>query len=91
MPNTRRQQEAADGGVGGGPGLPQQFRPIGPQHRDDIAGRRDLVGGIRNTRMVRSQATTMKIRNRNGRTHAAFSAFDTPLCALQLRHVSLPD
>ena len=29
--------------------------------------------------MVRSQITTMKIRNRNGRTHAAFSAFDTPL------------
>jgi hypothetical protein len=27
--------------------------------------------------MVRSQATTMKIRNRNGRTHAAFSIFDT--------------
>src|SRR6185369_5290259 len=29
--------------------------------------------------MVRSQATTMKSRNRNGRTHAAFNAFDTPL------------
>src|SRR5215212_26002 len=29
--------------------------------------------------MVRSQATTMKSRNRNGRTHAAFSAFDKPL------------
>src|SRR4029079_9376541 len=29
--------------------------------------------------MVRSQATTMKSRNKNGRTHAAFSAFDTPL------------
>src|SRR6266496_5353577 len=27
--------------------------------------------------MVRSQITTMKIRNRNGRTHAAFSALDT--------------
>src|SRR5438552_14892816 len=26
--------------------------------------------------MVRSQITTMKIRNRNGRTHVAFSAFD---------------
>src|SRR3979411_1427242 len=29
--------------------------------------------------MVRSQATTMNSRNKNGRTHAAFSAFDTPL------------
>src|SRR5882724_1704714 len=29
--------------------------------------------------MVKSQATTMKIRNRNGRSHAAFSALDTPL------------
>src|SRR6185369_15148376 len=29
--------------------------------------------------MVRSQATTMKSRNKNGRTHAAFNAFDTPL------------
>src|SRR6266545_924168 len=29
--------------------------------------------------MVRSQATTMKSRNRNGRSHAAFSAFDKPL------------
>jgi hypothetical protein len=28
--------------------------------------------------MVRSQATTMKIRNRNGLIHAAFSALDTP-------------
>jgi len=28
--------------------------------------------------MVRSQATTMKIRNKNGLIHAAFSAFDTP-------------
>src|SRR6476646_986956 len=35
-------------------------------------------GGIRNSRMVRSQTTTMKIRNRNGRIHGAFSAFDTP-------------
>jgi hypothetical protein len=32
--------------------------------------------------MVRSQATTMKIRNKNGRIHAAFSAFDTPVGAL---------
>jgi hypothetical protein len=29
--------------------------------------------------MVTSHITTMKIRNRNGRTHAAFSAFDKPL------------
>ena len=29
-----------------------------------------------NSRMVRSHATTMKTRNSNGRTHAAFSAFD---------------
>src|SRR5436190_22934286 len=29
--------------------------------------------------MVRSQTTTMNSRNRNGRTHAAFSAFDTLL------------
>src|SRR5260370_40841017 len=28
--------------------------------------------------MVRSQATTMKIRNKNGRIHGALSAFDTP-------------
>src|SRR6202158_1626931 len=28
--------------------------------------------------MVKSQATTMKIRNKKGRIHAAFSAFDTP-------------
>src|SRR5258705_492222 len=35
-------------------------------------------GGIRNSRIVRSQATTMKIRNKNGRIHGAFSAFDTP-------------
>src|SRR3984893_19581016 len=27
--------------------------------------------------MAKSQATTMKIRNRNGLIHAAFSAFDT--------------
>src|ERR1700682_1252811 len=32
--------------------------------------------------MVRSQATTMKIRNKNGRIHAALSAFDTPVGAL---------
>src|SRR4051795_365550 len=31
------------------------------------------------SRIARSQATTMKIRNRNGRTHAAFSALDTML------------
>src|SRR4051812_46814718 len=30
-----------------------------------------------NSRIVRSQATTMKIRNKNGRIHTAFSAFDT--------------
>src|SRR6266511_3376982 len=29
--------------------------------------------------MVRSHITTMKSRNKNGRTHAAFSAFDKPL------------
>src|SRR6187399_2122542 len=29
--------------------------------------------------MVRSHATTMNSRNRNGRSHAAFSAFDKPL------------
>src|SRR5882724_79534 len=28
--------------------------------------------------MVKSQATTMKIKNKNGRSHAAFSAFDRP-------------
>jgi len=28
--------------------------------------------------MARSQATTMKIRNKNGRIHGALSAFDTP-------------
>src|SRR5258707_15683663 len=32
-----------------------------------------------NSRIARSQATTMKIRNRNGRSHAAFSALDTML------------
>src|SRR5882724_5227017 len=32
-----------------------------------------------NSRIARSQATTMKIRNKNGRSHAAFSALDTPL------------
>ena len=29
--------------------------------------------------MVRSQATTMKTRNKNGRIHAAFSALDLAL------------
>src|SRR5882724_3251095 len=32
--------------------------------------------------MVRSQATTMKIRNKNGRIHAALIAFDTPVGVL---------
>src|ERR1700754_2653566 len=31
-----------------------------------------------NRRIARSHATTMTIRNRNGRTHAAFSNFDRP-------------
>ena len=40
----RRQCKAAEGGVGGRPGLPQQLRPVGPQHRQHITGRRDLIG-----------------------------------------------
>jgi hypothetical protein len=33
-----------------------------------------------NSRIAKSQATTMKIKNRNGLTHTAFNAFDKRLC-----------
>src|SRR5215475_4259175 len=43
---------------------------------------------MRNSRIERSQATTMTIRNRNGLTHAALNAFATafwPLASATLR------
>ena len=87
----RRQQEAADGGVGGGPGLPKQLRPIGPQHRHDIAGRGDLVGG--NPEHADGQVPGHHDEEqKQKRPHPrSIQRFRHATLALQLRHVPLPD